>query len=67
MLFDNKTKGGKGEKLEFEVHTRMGKSKEVRKENHVFAVVKEEHGNGERGDIGSSHVSALEAPAVEGA
>lgn len=67
MVFDDKGKGGKGEKLEFRVDIRIGKSKGKRKEREVFEVVKEEPEDGKGLDAGSSHGSALEGQAVEGA
>ncbi|KAL8635287.1 MAG: hypothetical protein Q9226_009369, partial [Calogaya cf. arnoldii] len=60
MVFDDKGKEGKGEKLEFRVEIRIGKSKAKRKEGEVFEVVKEE-----QVDAGSSHGSVLEGQAVE--
>ncbi|KAL8751811.1 MAG: hypothetical protein Q9199_006172, partial [Rusavskia elegans] len=67
IVFDDKGKGGKGEKLEFRVDIRIGKSKGKRKEGEVFEVVKEEPEDGKGVDAGSSHGSALEGQAVEGA
>ncbi|KAI4105391.1 MAG: hypothetical protein LQ339_003455 [Xanthoria mediterranea] len=67
-VFDDKGKEGKGEKLEFRVDIRIGKSKGKRKEGEVFEIVKEEPEDGKGVDAGSSHGSAApEGQAVEGA
>ncbi|KAL8993566.1 MAG: hypothetical protein Q9169_006248 [Polycauliona sp. 2 TL-2023] len=68
MVFDDKAKGEKGEKLEFRVDIRIGRSKVERKEGEVFEVVKEEQEQQDDGRVGSSHgsVVAVEGQAVEG-
>ncbi|KAL8660539.1 MAG: hypothetical protein Q9168_008439, partial [Polycauliona sp. 1 TL-2023] len=66
VVFDEKGKagGGKGEKLEFKVDIRIGRSKGKRKEGEVFEVVKEDV---EDVRVGSSHGSVIvEGQAVEG-
>ncbi|KAL8772238.1 MAG: hypothetical protein Q9209_002450 [Squamulea sp. 1 TL-2023] len=56
VIFDDRGKGGKGERLEFTVDIKIGKSKEKRKKGEMFEVVKDED-DGKGGELGSSQGS----------
>ena len=65
LVFNEKGKeGGNGEKLEFRVDVRIGRSKSKRRDGQVFEVRNEEQQEEVR--AGSSHGSALEGNGTEG-
>ncbi|KAL8855759.1 MAG: hypothetical protein Q9178_007577 [Gyalolechia marmorata] len=65
LVFDeNGKEGGNGEKLEFRVDVRIGRSKSKRRDGQVFEVRNEEQQE-EGGKVGNSHGSALERHGAE--